>query len=300
MVPAVLNRVVGVVAGAGFTAAADRLLTRTELAERSAWTRTNYRGRTVSLAGGAAAAAGSVLGACVSCPPRWRAAVLLAGGSAAAAGAYDDLVAPRTELSADKGWRGHLRALRSGRVSGGVVKIAVIGTGALVAARSVSRTWAGALPAAALIATSANLVNLFDLRPGRAGKVTLAASATLLGGPAAPIAAAIGGAALAGLPADLGERRILGDLGANTLGALLGLRLAAAGPVTRAAASAGAVALTVASERVSFSEVIECSPALRRIDGWGRLGEVGRLGEAGRLDLAGRIAGQPGRPAGER
>ena len=65
---------------------------------------------------------------------------------------------------------------------------------------------------AGLVAGSANLMNLFDLRPGRAIKVSLLASAALaLRGPGARAAvAAPAGAAVALLPEDLGERAMLG------------------------------------------------------------------------------------------
>ena len=47
---------------------------------------------------------------------------------------------------------------------------------------------------------------------------------------------------------------MLGDSGANAVGALLGLRLAAVpGRAPRAALLAGIVALTLASEKVSFT-----------------------------------------------
>ena len=67
------------------------------------------------------------------------------------------------------------------------------------------------------------------------------------------MAAATAGAALAELPSDLGETRMLGDIGANTLGALLGLRLAGNGPRAQWVALAAVAALTAASERVSFT-----------------------------------------------
>ena len=65
---------------------------------------------------------------------------------------------------------------------------------------------------------------------------------------------------------------MLGDAGANALGALLGYRLAAgSGPLKRAGILTVLVALTAASEKVSFTRVIEATPVLRELDRWGRL-----------------------------
>ncbi len=238
------------------------------------WRRTNFRGRTVSLSGGLAAAAGAITAAGTSRslgPP-----ALIAAGSAFVAGAYDDLVAPRGETSADKGFRGHLAALRAGRVSGGLVKIGIVGAGALAASALLER---GRGPGrlidigvgAGLIAGTANLVNLLDLRPGRALKVTTMASVAAMGAGADPtIAAGVLGASLAGIAGDLAERTMLGDLGANPLGALLGLELATGARRTRWLTLGVVAALTAASERVSFSAVIDKTPALRRLDALGR------------------------------
>jgi hypothetical protein len=64
---------------------------------------------------------------------------------------------------------------------------------------------------------------------------------------------------------------MLGDCGANAVGALLGLRLAAVpGRPARARALAVVVGLTLASERVSFTRVIEATPVLRDLDRLGR------------------------------
>jgi hypothetical protein len=80
------------------------------------------------------------------------------------------------------------------------------------------------------------------------------------------------GATLAVLPDDLGERIMLGDCGANAVGALLGLRLASIpGRGARAGLLAAVVALTLASEKVSFTKVIEATPGLRELDRLGRL-----------------------------
>ena len=118
-----------------------------------------------------------------------------------------------------------------------------------------------ALLGGALVAGCANLANLLDLRPGRALKAGAAAGLALgQPGPAA--------AALALLPADLGERTMLGDGGANALGAVLGLALARRVP--RVPALVAVVALTAASEVVSYSRVIDAVPPLRWVDRAGR------------------------------
>ena len=262
-------------AGAVVTAATDRAVTASHRRGTvPGWTRPNYRGRSVSLTGGASAALGAGVAATVFAPRGLRLPAAAVAVTAALAGAYDDLVAPRLERSGDKGWRGHVRALRAGRPSGGVVKVAVIGTGAVVTGRWCAPSRTAAMPAAALIAGTANVVNLFDLRPGRAGKVVTVLAATLLRGPTGAVAAAVLGAALAELPGDLRETRMLGDIGANPLGALLGLRLAGSRSSVRWAALAVLTVLTAASERVSFTRVIARFAPLRALDEWGRAARV--------------------------
>jgi hypothetical protein len=237
------------------------------------WRRVNYRGRAVSLSGGAGAAAGVLTGALFAGP--LRRATLIAAGSAAVAGAYDDLLAPKAERHSDKGLTGHLDALRAGRVSGGIVKVAVIGAGSVIAAGQlpgVNRAgWRARAIDATLIAGSANLLNLFDLRPGRAGKVALgSALAAVVSGNWSIPAATVAGASVATLPADLNERTMFGDLGANALGATIGLSLASTSRRSRLIAVAIVAGLTIASERVSFTKVIAAVPALRWLDELGR------------------------------
>ena len=269
------RRTTAAVAGAALTGLAYRLLQARPPGGAPVWQRTNFRGTPVTLLAGPAAAAGAVAAAALTTPPL-AAAAGCAGGIAAAAGAYDDLVGAREHERATKGFAGHLGALRRGRVSAGAVKVAAIGAGGLLAAaggRRPSDRVADVLLGGALVAGSANLLNLLDLRPGRAAKVALLTAAPLVaaGGPAAPVAAAVAGAAGATLPADLGERAMLGDAGANALGALLGLAAAQRLPRRgRAAALTVVVVLTAASERVSFSAVIDRTPVLRALDRLGR------------------------------
>jgi len=201
--------------------------------------------------------------------PRGRAALVAAGAGAAAFGGYDDLAG-----SGDRrGFRGHLGALARGEVTTGAVKIGGIGAAGVVAAALAGGSPADVVINAGLTAGGANLLNLFDLRPGRAIKVALAGAVLLAGtGPAAAGAvAAPAGAALALLPDDLGERAMLGDAGANALGAVLGAAAAAGlSRPARLAVLAGIMGLTAASEVISFTAVIQRTPALRWLDMLGR------------------------------
>jgi UDP-N-acetylmuramyl pentapeptide phosphotransferase/UDP-N-acetylglucosamine-1-phosphate transferase len=251
------------------------------------WERTNHRGEPVSLLGGPAVAAGVLAGAVVGAPSvRDGAALAVATTTATAFGLVDDLTEDR-EGEVRKGLRGHLGALARGEVTTGGLKVLGIGAGALVAAalsrphdpRPAHRGAAAATRLVdvaldgALIAASANLVNLLDLRPGRALKAAglAAAPAAVLGGPGGGPAAAVVGAVLGELPDDLAERDMLGDSGANAVGAVLGTLAVQSCPrPVRLALLVGVVGLTVASEKVSFTAVIARTPVLRELDAWGR------------------------------
>jgi len=246
--------------------------------------RTNFRGRPVSLAGGTAlvmgATAGAVAGAAVGGhSARLAAAVSVAGLGSGLVGVYDDVVGARPDQRSVKGFHGHLAALRRGQVTTGMVKIAGVGAAGLAAASLLAGATGrrrGAVDIvldAGVIAGTANLINLLDLRPGRALKAALLVAGPLAagGGPTGPIAAGVAGAAAALLPRDLHEETMLGDGGANALGALIGTVVAArTGRWGRAAVLAGIVGLTAASEKVSFTRVIAATPVLRELDGLGR------------------------------
>ncbi|MFI7431646.1 hypothetical protein ACIBPB_32180 [Micromonospora sp. NPDC049836] len=254
--------------------------------------RTNFRGRTVTLAAGPALAVGAATaGALGAGSAPAGAAALLAGVGAGSVGLYDDIVGARPEQKAAKGFAGHLAALREGRVTAGLVKIVGVGLAGLGAAALLAadprvaahprRQRAGTLGrgldvllGAGVVAGTANLLNLLDLRPGRALKSGMLLGAPLSTGPSGGIAAGAVGAAAALVREDLDERVMLGDSGANALGALLGVSLAArTGPAGRAGVLAVLAALTAASEKVSFTQVIQRTPGLRELDQLGRLAD---------------------------
>jgi UDP-N-acetylmuramyl pentapeptide phosphotransferase/UDP-N-acetylglucosamine-1-phosphate transferase len=257
------------------SAAVVRLVRRTLDAAppggRDTWVRTNHRGEPVTLLEGPAVAAGLVVGTLLTrqTTAGTRLATAATVSTVAAVGCYDDLWGS----TSTKGLRGHLSALRSGQLTSGAVKIGVMGLTGLAAARAIrpGRWTVGTILDGALIAGAANLVNLFDLRPGRALKVGLTMATVASVSPAAPLVAPVMGATAGALPSDLAEESMLGDCGANAIGAALGCALVAgSGRPVRLGALVGIVALTLASEKISFSAWIDSSPAASWLDRLGR------------------------------
>ena len=271
--------VIGLAAGAA-TAVAMRLRTRAE--ERfPQLVRTNHAGNPVSLAEGPVVAGGLLIAAAGVPGASARTAAIAAVGAAGALGAVDDFA----ERGASKGLRGHLGALRRGEVTTGALKVLCIPAASVAAAallRTNARTPLGRLADAVLaggvIAGTANLLNLLDLRPGRAlkaGLVLVAAQEALDSRTAHAGSRALGGGVLgvaaAALPDDLRGETMLGDAGANALGAAIGLRSALTASRPRLVCELAALAaLTLASERISFTRVIEQTPGLRELDALGR------------------------------
>ena len=282
--------------------AAYRALRRYPPAGEATWTRTNHRRERVTLLEGPAVAVGAitaeVIGAAVAgrrgtvagrqgkgqipqssertVGSRSSLALVVTGGGALGFGVLDDLAGSGKR----RGLAGHLGALRHGEVTTGTVKLAGLAATGLAGGLLLGGRRSDVVINMGLIAGGANLLNLFDLRPGRAIKVAAIAAGLIAAGGAltgpdrsaglAAVAAPLG-AGLALLPEDLGERAMLGDAGANALGAMLGAAAAQAlSRPARAGLLAGIVSLTVASEKVSFTRVIERNPALHRLDMLGR------------------------------
>ncbi|MFJ9828131.1 hypothetical protein ACIRSU_27770 [Streptomyces sp. NPDC101160] len=179
------------------------------------WERTNHAGRAVGLYAGPATALGAAAGTAAGGSPVGALAVLAAG----ACGAYDDAYGDHR-----RGFRAHLAALRDGEVTSGAVKLFGIGAAGLVAGAVLKERAVDKVLAGVVVAGAAHLVNLVDVRPGRAGLVVLGLAAPGL--LRTPVAAAPMGAVAAVLADDLAERTMLGDTGAHALGAAVGTAVA--------------------------------------------------------------------------
>lgn len=187
-------------------------------------------------------------------------------------GAIDDLFGKRE--GEPKGLRGHFRALLKGKLTTGLIKA----VGGLIGA-----VWLGGITAqhpwqwpvhALLIALSANAMNLFDLRPGRANSISLVAlpicmiSAWQAKQPDISLGMLlIWSMAMSWLKEDAQAKAMMGDSGSNLLGAVMGVALAVSLPAWASVSwLVVLILLHIAAERVSFSAVIERTPWLARID----------------------------------
>lgn len=275
------GRLAAVAVAAAATSTTARMLRRWPPGGRDRWTRTNHAGRPVTLLEGPAYVLGAAAGSFFSGSRAGVVAVVGAG----ALGAFDDLAGD----ASSRGLRGHLSALGRGQVTTGAGKVLGLAvTGVLAAAlvgadrdptavRANRAAAVDVLLGCSVVAGTANLVNLLDLRPGRALKATLLLGAavsltgsTAAGASVASASVAVGSAAAA-LRDDLAGASMLGDTGANAAGALLGVALVERwGRPGQLVALGVLTALTLASERVSFTAVIESTPVLRELDAWGR------------------------------
>lgn len=271
---------VGVVAGLSAGAVVGlgaRALLRAEV-----FTRTNFRGQPIATAGGLVVvlaflvveAGLRVLEAAtdtVHAPPSTRLGALVMVLGFGLVGFLDDVVGSR----AVTGFRGHLSALAGGELTTGSIKL--IG-GAAVAVVSVGVTTdavADLLRGAVLVALAANLGNLLDLAPARTTKAATLVLVPLLAVASPPEelwwAAVVVGSAWMLAVRELQEVVMLGDTGANVVGAACGLALVHWGDgTTEWVALVVVVLLNALAELVSFSRVISAVAPLRLLDELGR------------------------------
>ena len=248
--------------------------------------RDNYRGRRVAFPLGAVLVAASLVALAPLAPlddradldlldpelRRWLAYVV----GVAFLGLFDDALGRGESDDSDRGWRGHTRAVLSGRLSTGAIK--AVGTLALAAyaTSGLGREALDYLVDLALLLLATNMANLLDLRPGRVEKALfLVGGGLCLGYWTAEPIELLGlfiGPVLVGTWFTLRERAMLGDTGSNMVGALIGIWLVTTlSDPGRYLALGALVALTIYGEFRSISRAIERVPPLKQLDSLGRV-----------------------------
>jgi UDP-N-acetylmuramyl pentapeptide phosphotransferase/UDP-N-acetylglucosamine-1-phosphate transferase len=180
-----------------------------------------------------------------------------------------------------RGFRGHLKSILAGTPTTGAIKALGGGLAALyLAGLAQGQTGSTALVAlnALVLALSVNTLNLLDLRPGRAGKCFLLAAAVIVylySARAEIIFIALTAGILAGyLPLDLRGRAMMGDAGANALGAVLGLSVVwLLGPLSKTVYLLVLAAFHLMAEKYSLTGIIASNRMLNYIDMLGRSGK---------------------------
>jgi hypothetical protein len=254
--------------------------------ERTGLVRRNYRGRELAFPAGAVLVACSLIALAPLAvlddradldlldPDLRRWAVYVLG--VALLGFLDDALGRGVEREAPRGWREHTAAVARGRFSTGAIK--AIGALALAAyaTSGLGRHDLRYVADLALLLGTTNLFNLLDLRPGRVEKAVGALLAALCVGAwtAAPLdlLGLFIGPVLVMAAFTLRERAMLGDTGANLVGALAGVSLLVTlGDTGRLVALGVVAALNLYGEFRSISRTIEAVPLLRSLDSIGRL-----------------------------
>lgn len=186
-------------------------------------------------------------------------------------GIADDLLGNREVL----GFTGHIKSLIHGRLTTGGLKAIIGGMISAVISLFISETALAWLLNTLVIALFTNLVNLTDLRPGRAVKFFFIALLFTFFRPFNVgygfIIAPVAGALAAYAPVDLKAGAMMGDTGSNLLGISLGLYFCLKTPVAYMPVLVIALlAIQVVGERYSFSRIIDANKFLRYIDNLGR------------------------------
>jgi UDP-GlcNAc:undecaprenyl-phosphate GlcNAc-1-phosphate transferase len=190
-------------------------------------------------------------------------------------GFLDDSLGRGEAPESPRGWRGHARALREGRLSTGAIKaIGAFALAAYVVSGRGLESWRY-LADVALLVLATNAFNLLDLRPGRAEKgLALVGAGLCLGAWTLAPLELLGifvGPVLVGAWFTLRERAMLGDTGANLVGAIAGVwLLTTLGGDGRLIVLAVVAGLTIYGELRSISATVEAVPPLRWLDSLGR------------------------------
>lgn len=186
------------------------------------------------------------------------------------AGALDDLIGNRKV----SGLKGHFKSLFKGELTTGGFKALFGGFVGLVVSVCISRNISDIIVNTLVIALSTNLMNLFDLRPGRAIKAYLVIIIPLyftLTGYIKVLPLLILPNVLAYFNTDLKARGMMGDTGSNVLGISIGVLMAFGYEMkVRVAWLVFLILMHLITEKFSLTKIIEKNKILKFIDNLGR------------------------------
>lgn len=186
-------------------------------------------------------------------------------------GIIDDLIGNRNAT----GFKGHIGNLFKGKLTTGGLKAVTGGIIGFCISLYISEGLLLILLNTVLIALMTNLLNLFDLRPGRALKVYLLIGLMLsiLGMTLESkyIFSIVLGYCIVYLPQDLKGKSMMGDVGSNTLGMTLGIISAVSlGVVPKLIALFILFMIHIVAERYSLTAIIKKIYVLDLLDQLGR------------------------------
>ena len=186
------------------------------------------------------------------------------------AGALDDLIGNRNV----SGLKGHFKSLFKGELTTGGFKALFGGFVGLVVSVCISSSIVDIIINTLIIALSTNLMNLFDLRPGRAIKAYLVIMIPIyitLTGYTKVFQLLILPNVLAYFNTDLKARGMMGDTGSNVLGISIGVLMALGyGIKVRLAWLVFLILMHLITEKFSLTKIIEKNRVLKFIDNLGR------------------------------
>ena len=186
------------------------------------------------------------------------------------AGILDDIIGNR-DVS---GLKGHFKSLLNGKLTTGGFKALLGGFIGLVISIAISKNIYDIVINTLIIALSTNLMNLLDLRPGRAIKGYLLISIVLLftlGEYTRNLLLLIFPNVIAYFNQDLKAKAMMGDTGSNVLGISIGILFVMGYPLkVRLIWLAFLIFIHILTEKYSLTKIIENNKFLNFIDKLGR------------------------------
>lgn len=186
-------------------------------------------------------------------------------------GIVDDLIGEKEV----KGFKGHISSLIKMKLTTGGLKLVVGGIASIIVSLTISKNVIDFIINVLVVGLFTNLINLFDLRPGRAGKVFIFLSIILILTTSLSrynyIIISLLGILLVYMPYDLKAESMMGDIGSNVLGMTLGIFCAGTQFIwIKVLYLVLLIIIHIVSEYLSLTEIIEKNRILCYIDKLGR------------------------------